>query len=283
MLTPAEEHFILANAYVPEHIVGLMTYLSGGEPFLIDSYFCCQKDDWVIVVGYPLDREFLEAELESALEKMKKRFGFTAMWLIAPKLPDSYEKQCQERESDHYYTLSAKPGNVKSALRRTLNKARDLLAVEQSQQTGKAHQEISQEFIERTKPHARIRELVLKSLDYVPRSQKAFVLNAWNKENKLSAFYVMDMSAERFSTYVIGCHSKKHYVPGASDLLLHEALTISAEMNKEYVHLGLGVNEGIRRFKVKWGGKPVIPYEMGGMAPKRSLFLDLLTRFRIVT
>ena len=39
MLTPEQETYILTNAYVPEHIVGLMTSLSGGEPFLIDDYF----------------------------------------------------------------------------------------------------------------------------------------------------------------------------------------------------------------------------------------------------
>ena len=34
MLTPEQESFILNHAYVPEHTVGLMTGLSGGEPFL---------------------------------------------------------------------------------------------------------------------------------------------------------------------------------------------------------------------------------------------------------
>ncbi len=33
---------------------------------------------------------------------------------------------------------------------------------------------------------------------------------------------------------------------------------------KGYIHLGLGVNEGIRRFKEKWGGRPALPYVMAG-------------------
>ena len=58
MLTPEQETYILTHAYVPEHIVALMTSLSGGEPFLINDYFCCCKDDWVIFIGYPLQHEF---------------------------------------------------------------------------------------------------------------------------------------------------------------------------------------------------------------------------------
>ena len=279
MLTPDEEDYILQNAYVPEHVVGLMTYLSGGEPFLIDDHFCCRKEDWIIVVGYPLNRDYQEATLVSVLEKVKKGFGPGSLWVIAPRLPLTFEKKWQERESDHYFTLDIKTDKVPRDLKRTLGKARNLVRIERSRITGGAHRRLSQEFIERAKPHPRIKELLFRSLDYVGHSEKALVLNAWDKHNELSAFYVIDLSAQAFSTYVIGCHSKKNYAPGASDLLLFETIQISAEMNKAYIHLGLGVNEGVRRFKDKWGGKPTLPYEMAGIALKRRSFLDLLVSF----
>jgi len=276
MLTPEEEDYMLQNAYVPEHLVGLMTYLSGGEPFLINDHFCCRKADWIIVVGYPLNRDFQETALGSVLEEAKERFGSTTLWIIAPKLPLTYEQEYRERESDYYFTLEVPTENATPHLRRKLLRARNLLAIERSRTTGAAHRALSQEFIERANPHPRIKELLLKSLDYVGHSEKSLVLNAWNKQNELSAFYVIDLSAQAFSTYVIGCHSKKNYVPGASDLLLCETIRISAETNKAYIHLGLGVNQGVRRFKEKWGGRPTLPYEMAGMSFKRHSFLDLL-------
>jgi hypothetical protein len=279
MLSLDEEDYIQRNAYVPEHVVGLMTYLSGGEPFLIDDHFCCRKEDWIIVVGYPLNRDYQEATLVSVLEKVKKRFGSTTMWVIAPRLPPTYEKQWRERENDRYFTLDIKTDKVPRDLRRTLNKARNLVRIERSRITGGAHRRISQEFIERATPHPRIKELLFKSLDYVGHSEKALVLNAWEEHNELSAFYVIDLNAQAFSTYVIGCHSKKNYAPGASDLLLLETIQISAEMNKAYIHLGLGVNEGVRRFKEKWGGKPTLPYEMAGITFKRRSFFDHLGSF----
>jgi len=39
-------------------------------------------------------------------------------------------------------------------------------------------------------------------------------------------------------------------------------IKIATETRKEYIHLGLGVNEGIKRFKKKWGGIPFLPYEL---------------------
>jgi hypothetical protein len=38
-------------------------------------------------------------------------------------------------------------------------------------------------------------------------------------------------------------------------------INLSKENSKGYIHLGLGVNEGIRRFKEKWGGVPFLKYD----------------------
>ena len=97
--------------------------------------------------------------------------------------------------------------------------------------------------------------------DYVGHSKDSIVLNAWDKENNLAAFYIVDLAAKDFSVYVIGCHSKRNYVQGASDLLCHEMIEVSVEYSKSYIHLGLGVNEGIRRFNLKF--PPVPAGELG--------------------
>ena len=75
MLTSEEEHYILTHAYVPEHTVGLVTHLSGGEPFLIDDFFVCRTEDWVILIGYPLEHEFeMLPVLRALLKKLKNNF-----------------------------------------------------------------------------------------------------------------------------------------------------------------------------------------------------------------
>jgi len=38
MMTPEEEAYTLTRAYVPEHVVSLMTLISKGAPFLIEDH-----------------------------------------------------------------------------------------------------------------------------------------------------------------------------------------------------------------------------------------------------
>jgi hypothetical protein len=63
---------------------------------------------------------------------------------------------------------------------------------------------------------------------------------------------------------------------GASDLLLSELVELSAEHGKAYIHLGLGVNRGIWRFKKKWGARPVLSYKMCELVQKKTLVLDVI-------
>jgi hypothetical protein len=262
MLTPEQEKYILTHAYVPEHTISLMTYLSGGEPFLIDDFFGCRLKEWVILIGYPLEAEFDAAGFELVLDEIKKQFDPELLSLIAPELPASISDNCLESDSDHYYTLEAKKPVVRSVLRRNLKKARQILRVERGSHMGKSHQVLIDEFIRRAHPPARVIKMMSKLSGFLDDNDSALVLNAWDRQNRLAAFYLIDLAAAEFSNYIIGCYTRKNYVLGASDLLLDELIRLSAEFKKRYIHLGLGVNDGIRRFKAKWGAKPGRPYEM---------------------
>ena len=115
---------------------------------------------------------------------------------------------------------------------------------------------------------------------YVASARHAFVLNAWDSKQTLAAYYVVDFAARNFANYIIGCYSKLNYVLGASDLLLFELIKMSAEYDKGYIHLGLGVNSGIRRFKEKWGARPALSYEMCELVQKKPLILEVVRAIR---
>ena len=280
MLTPEQETYILTRAYVPEHIVELMTSVSGGEPFLIDDYFCCCKDDWVIFIGYPLQHEFVLDKFEVVLETVKKKFGAGRISLIAPELPRRLGERCREKDSDTYYTLNTWHPVIGSAVKRNLRKAGRLLTVERAVHMGDAHHQLMQEFIERASPPLRVKELFFKMPQYLASARDAFVLNAWDSKQTLAAFYLVDLAARNFASYIIGCYSKHNYVIGASDLLLDELVKMSSEYGKDYIHLGLGVNSGIRRFKEKWGAKPTLSYKMCELVPKKPLILEVVRAIR---
>jgi hypothetical protein len=108
------------------------------------------------------------------------------------------------------------------------------------------------------------------------RSETSLVLSAFDAGGNLSAFFVIETGARRFTVYVVGCYSQDPYVAHASDLLFREMIRLSREQSKEAIHLGLGVNEGIRRFKKKWGGVPDLPYFAGRIATREKTALSWL-------
>ena len=276
MLTSEEEAYILTNAYIPEHIFGLMTNVSGGEPFLIDDHFCCSKDDWLIFIGYPLQSGFELDKFKVVLEKLTKKFKPGRISLITPELPHPMAVTCREKDRDNYYTLKTLDPVLSATVRRNLKKAGRMLTIEHTCRMGTEHHDLMLEFVQRMNPTARVRELLFKMPQYVSEAESSFVLNAWDTNKNLAAFYVIDLAAKDFANYIIGCYSKKHYVRGASDLLMFELIKLSKQHSKIYIHLGLGVNNGIRRFKEKWGAKPTCCYQMCDLVLKRPLILEVI-------
>jgi hypothetical protein len=208
MITDDEKQSILSVAYVPEHSVGLMTSVSGGEPFLIDGYFCCLCKDRLIVVGYPLDRAFRVDALEDFLKRMRRRFSPHRLSIIAPELPASLVADCSEQDEDDYYTLDSPGGPMRQRLLRVVERARPNLLLERSFELRREHGELIDEFMHRVQPSHRIRDLYAKMPECVAESTDCLVLSALTHDRRLTAFYLVDCAPREFSTYVIGCHSK---------------------------------------------------------------------------
>jgi hypothetical protein len=261
MISPDDERYILAHAYVPEHIVGLMTGISQGEPFLIDGYVGFSKDNSVLLVGYPLAGSFDHEGFGRVIAGTITSFRPEHLWFVAPDVPASVAQLCQARESDDYYTLALQGFEPKARLRRIVQKASRALTVERGREITRDHGELLSEFLDREKPGPRIERLFLSMAGYVASSETAVVLTARDGEGAAVALYVVELAAAQFATYVAGCHSKWRYAAGASDLLFADMVALAREHGKSYIHLGLGVNDGIRRFKKKWGGIPRLRYE----------------------
>lgn len=261
MISPDDERYILAHAYVPEHIVGLMTGISQGEPFLIDGYVGFSKDNSVLLVGYPLAGSFDHEGFGRVIAGTITSFRPEHLWFVAPDVPASVAQLCQARESDDYYTLALQGFEPKARLRRIVQKASRALTVERGREITRDHGELLSEFLDREKPGPRIERLFLSMAGYVASSETAVVLTARDGEGAAVALYVVELAAAQFATYVAGCHSKSRYAAGASDLLFADMVALAREHGKSYIHLGLGVNDGIRRFKKKWGGIPRLRYE----------------------
>ena len=283
MITPQEEAYVLTRAYVPEHIVSLMALISKGDPFLIEDHLGFVKDNWLILVGYPLEKNYSPERCERILKQAVDTFRPEYLWFIGPDIPPSLLDSCKERQTDQYYKFDLAQTKQKPSLQRAADKASEELIVERGHSISKEHEALISELLKRVKLPPRVRELYLAMPDYVGRSSSAWTLNARDKAGNLCAFSVVELGAKNFSTYVLGSHSKKHYVPHASDLLFLEMINLTREHGKSTINLGLGVNEGIRRFKEKWGGTPFLTYEFCesfyGTTRRVSLIESLISKF----
>jgi hypothetical protein len=261
MISPADRGRIRCQAYIPEHLVGLMSAVSGGDAFVARDYLGFAKDPWVILIGYPLAGGFAAPAFGQAMAEVLGEFRPASLWFIAPEVPAPPGIRITRLESDRYYTLDLEGCRPRSSLRRLTGRAARDLSIERGRVITSQHEEAITEFLTRERPSPRIEGLFRSMGRYMAQEESSVVLTARDAEGAVSAFYVVDLEAAGFATYVVGCHSKLHYVVGASDLLFLEMVALAREQGKRSIHLGLGVSDGIRRFKEKWGGVPGLPYE----------------------
>ncbi len=298
MNQPQDIAAILAQAQVPEHSCGFMQAVSGGAPMLLRvatstgqaDYVCYHADDWLTLIGYPVSGSyshegFLQAKSQ-ALQQCHARHCFA----IAPHMPPQYKDYIQEE--DVFYTL-ASSAQVPPSLRRVVRKAQTALRIEEACVFTPAHRHLWTEFLGRkmltqAKPKNGVQSSFTNSISFTnsansansvaPMSlmvRKLFLatpnvlqapqtklrlLNAWDAHGHLAACLLVDFAPKDFCAYILGAHSRLHYTAHAADALFAFMLQRSQEEGKQYIHLGLGVNEGITRFKKKWGGQAAQPF-----------------------
>lgn len=280
MLTPEEEASVLTRASVPEHIVSLMALISKGDPFLIEDHLGLVKDDWLILIGYPLEGTFRRERCEGIVQRAVDTYRPKYLWFIGPEIPPSLLDASTERQTDQYYLFDIERTKLKSFLERATDKASKELTIERVHSLSQEHEALISELLKRERMPARVRELYRAMPGYIGHSSSAWALDARDRTGKLCAFTILELGAKNFSAYILGAHSKKHYMPHASDLLFLEMINLTRKAGKNSINLGLGVNEGIRRFKEKWGGKPFLRYEFCecryGVVRKASLIDALM-------
>ena len=251
---------IHALARVPEHSVAFMRAMSQGKAFTHEDYLFFTSKGWLMAIGYPLDGAFDPAAFDAALSAAIAKTTPRDCWAIAPRLPERLTPN--QTDTDTYYTLALDKG-VPTALERHVRKAATLLRVDEGREFTPEHRKLWAEFLNRAKLPIAVRELFSRTGQVLNAPETDLrLLNAWDGEGRLSASLLLDYAPERFVSYLLGAHSRQHYVPHAADLLFSVMFGNAAQAGKNFIHLGLGVNQGITRFKRKWGGVAAIPYRM---------------------
>lgn len=256
-------------ARVPEHSPGLMSALSNGEAIIFGQYLFFAADNWLSAIAYPLYGKYDNAEFSRALDKAQDKTGAQACFAIGSFLPQKLQADIVER--DRFYIVGADAA-IPKKLKNPVAKAAEKLEVSETGTFTPGHRQLWAEFLQKSGAspmHARVRELYAKT----PQAMRAEnpdlrFLDARDKDGKLVACLLLDYGPRLFTSYILGAHSRRNYVPHAHDLLFAEMIARSRKAGKHFVNLGLGVNEGILRFKLKWGARPYYPYLMAQWTAK---------------
>jgi len=261
MLNDQERKWIYRHAYLPEHLPDYVGAVSGAEPFLYHNYlyFLCKKH--LIFNGYPLvpDSDPAARIYDSICERLQP----TTVTLIASTIWLSAE-QYEHQTVDTYYRLELPLISINAAVAYMLRRAQKEVQVSRGR-FGKEHKKLIKTFLVGHRFNRRQKYVFKHISQYLKASDSAVLFEA-RMEKELVAFIIVDLGAADYAFYLFSFRSSKINVPGASDLLFHTMVDQAQTEGKKAVNLGLGVNNGIRRFKEKWDGRPFLNY--------RSVLID---------
>lgn len=277
MLTASEQEFVAGHAYVPEHVPGYVSAISSAEPFLIGDYLCYRSRSALVFVGYPLNAPFDEATMTQALSAAVSRFAPESVALTAPSL-FAVEEFCRVGETDCHYRLDLSAHRLTKNVDGMIRRASRELEVDRGTRISEEHSRLIAEFLRLRPLSDETRHIFERIPAYVASASNVRVFNARNRNGDLVAFDVAELGARHYAFYMFNFVSQERYVPGSADLLLHEVVRDARAQGKRYVNLGLGLTEGLVRFKRKWGADPFLDYACCRYRPRRPTLFDALLR-----
>ena len=277
MITVAEADYIKNFAYVPEHMPGYGTAVSGGEAYLLEDYLCYHGQESLIFIGYPLLGPCDETKTEKFLAAAIKRFNPARVALIAPSIS---RRDGERRDSDAYYKLDLATLKIPSKVKNMIQRASQELQVEKGREFKNEHRQLVADFLESRQVSEGIRTIFEKLHEYLASVPTSSIFTARGRSGRLAGFDIAEFGSREYAFYMFNFRSWRDPLPGTSDLLLHELIQEAKRQGKRFVNLGLGVNAGVAFFKKKWGGRPFLNHEFVLFEPRRtSPFEALLQGF----
>ena len=255
MLSNQDLSHIYRHAYIPEHLPDYVEAISNAKPNLIEDHLCFTKKNHLIFIGYSFGAD--NQGNAQAYAAACNRFQPSTAAIIAPKLwniADSFEEQ----PADSYYQLDLPVGPMAPGLAYMIRRAEKDLTICNGK-FGKEHKKLIKGFFSGHDLSAPQQYIFKHIHHYLKRSTTGRLLEA-RKNGLLAAFTIVDLGSADSAFYLFNFRSNKVHVPGASDLLFHEMVSLAQAEGKKTINLGLGTNTGIRRFKEKWGGVPFLAY-----------------------
>jgi len=279
MIGPDRLARVTAEAVVPEQVVAYVSAVAGSRPRMVGPCVAYESDGELVLVGYPLHDPLDESAMTEAVNLALRIPGLRRFTVIGPARPKAAPAGSRTEE-DCYYAIPVPPPRPAQKLRNILRRASRDLTLERGGRCGDDHMGLIQRYLDERPLASGTRRIFARMQSYLAASPGSLVLSARLADGRLAAFAVGEFASLHTAFFMFCFRDSRLAPPGSADLLLSGLLDEAAQRGHRRMNLGLGINEGIRFFKGKWGPVSFLPYvEVTWEPHSRGLFSHLCGLF----
>ncbi len=261
------------QAYTPDQLLPYVQAVSEVNSFLLGDYIVHMSAGHAVLVGYALSHAHHTEQLDEVVEFLQNMREIQSITVLAPRLASCIPSHAVTTE-DAYYFLDlplslTKQKNVSYMcqkakkyvhIRKTFGTNKQEYSQDSKQKTfwTQAHQELVLSYIQRPDVSTAM-GAIFQRLERYCQEPNVCLFNAYdNVSGELQGFCVGDYSSWQTALYMFAFRTQAA-VPGVADVLLLALIEEAYERGYARCNLGLGINDGIRFFKEKWGARPSLP------------------------
>jgi hypothetical protein len=267
---------VTAAAVVPEQVVGYVSAVAGSKPRMFGACVGYPSDAAIVLVGYPLHDPLDGTAMAAAVDQALRTPGLERITVIGPARPPQAPAK-SETARDHYYALPLPEPAAGQKLKNLLRRAGRDVRLAAGRRFEDDHAALVQRYLDERSLAAGTRQIFRRLASYVEASAGSLIVSARRTDGRLAAFAVGEF-ASLSTAFFMFCFRDPHLAPpGSADLALSGLLQAARQRGQARMNLGLGVSDGIRFFKRKWGAEPFLPYVETSWQPAGP---GLLSRLR---
>ena len=259
---------VTAQAYVMEQVAAYVVAAGGMRALPADTCMTYEDRERCVIVAYPPEYDPARAPapsaqtrasaLNAAVQKALARCRCASVTVLAPEKPAAAPADAAVR-TDAYAFLPVPLPAPGAKLRNMLRRAERECAIA-TEIMGEDHESLLRSFCLSHALDAGTRTIYANIGRYLASSPDAVLFTARAVDDaRLLALAVGEYASLTTAFYMFAARAPS-CPPGVADALLREVAREAERRGHSQLNLGLGIDEGIRRFKKKWGPACFVPY-----------------------
>ncbi|MEW6672498.1 MAG: translation initiation factor IF-2 [Thermodesulfobacteriota bacterium] len=267
MIGPDRMDRIGAAAVVPEQVIPYVQAVAGSRPRLFGACVGYESEGHTVLIGYPLHDPRDNSAMAQAVDVVLKDPGLRKITVIGPCRPPQAPAKVRSVQDD-YYVLALPSPPPAPKLRSLLRRADRELTLEHGRCFKNDHRILVDRYLSERTLAAGTRRIFRQIPGYLQASPDSLIVSARTASGRLAAFAVGEFASLHTAFFMFCFRDPSLAPPGSADRVLAGLLEAAAERGQTRMNLGLGISDGIRFFKRKWGARLFLPCVETGWEPQ---------------